>query len=210
MVNNKKDRIFHYKTLKIFLHSEVYEPSEDTFFFLEHIDIKKDQSICEIGTGSGIIALSCAQKGASVVCSDINPYAIELVQKNIQENLGLLKGRIEVRQGDLFDILFENETFDIIIFNPPYLPTRIDQRVDDGGWFDRSVDGGTTGLETTKRYLKNISKHLKTKGKGYFIFTTQSDRMLLNSYLKRYSLKDKIVSTLKFENETLELHEITL
>ena len=44
----------------------------------ESIKIKSYEKVFEIGTGCGLIALECARLGANVVCSDINPYAIEL------------------------------------------------------------------------------------------------------------------------------------
>jgi release factor glutamine methyltransferase len=208
MQNSGSHPSFQYKSLTIFTHPEVYEPAEDTFLILDSISVDTNKLVCEIGTGTGIIALSCAQQGASVICSDINPYAVDLVNKNIQKNQYLLKGVLQVRQGDLFDVIGSDESFDIIIFNPPYLPTRLDQKVDDGGWFNTAVDGGITGLELTERFLKNISKHLKPGGKGYYIFSTQSERRLLLGYLKKFSLNDRIMSTISFENETLELHEV--
>ncbi len=208
MTIGNKNSFFHYKNLKIHTHPQVYEPAEDTFFLLDTIDIEKNSSIFEIGTGTGIIALSCAQKCASVVCSDINPYAVKLVQKNITQNKNLLRGSIEVRMGNLFNVLSPNEQFDIIIFNPPYLPTK-DSRLDDRGWFDIAIDGGQTGLEITKIFLKDISKYLVRNGKGYFIFSTQSDRTLLMRYMNTYQLCSQVVSSLSFENEALDIYEIT-
>lgn len=208
MTIRNNNSFFHYKHLKIYTHPQVYEPAEDTFFLLETIDIEKNSSIFEIGTGTGIIALSCAQKGASVVCSDINRYAVKLAQKNITQNKNFLKGSIEVRMGSLFNVLSSDEHFDIIIFNPPYLPI-IDGRLDEGGWFDIAVDGGQTGLEITKIFLKDVSRYLKPKGKGYFIFSTQSNRTLLTRYLDSSHLHPQVVSSLSFENETLDIYKIT-
>jgi len=89
---------------------------------LESIQINYDDSVFEIGTGCGLIALECAKLGAKVICSDINPYAIKIVKENYHVNKSKLKGSIDVRYGDLFTVLNKNEIFDIIIFNPPYLP----------------------------------------------------------------------------------------
>jgi len=200
---------FQYNSLKIFTHPQVYEPAEDTFLLIESISINENQTVLEIGAGTGIIALSCAQRGATVICSDINPYAVTLIQRNIQENRDKLKGSIEVRQGFLFQILNKDESFDIIIFNPPYLPTRLDDKVDDGGWFDIAVDGGKTGLETTRKFLSLLPKYLKPEGVGYYIFSTLADKQLLTTYIKDADLKDSVVSTLSFEQETLEVHKVT-
>jgi release factor glutamine methyltransferase len=203
------DNFFHFGDLKINIHPQVYEPAEDTFLLLDAVHVKKNDFVFEIGTGTGIIALSCAQKGANVVCSDINPYAIGLVEKNIMQNKDVLNGTIEARLGNLFSVLSSDEQFDIILFNPPYLPTGPDERIDNGGWFDISVDGGQTGLKIITVFLKGISKHLRPDGKGYFVFSTQSNKTLLTRYIDTYHLHTKVISSLSFENETLEIHMIT-
>ncbi|MDG6228329.1 MAG: methyltransferase [Candidatus Thermoplasmatota archaeon] len=208
MVYDDIPMFFQYNSLKIFTHPQVYEPAEDTFLLIESISINENQTVLEIGAGTGIIALSCAQKGATVICSDINPYAVTLIQRNINENRDKLKGSMEVRQGNLFQILNKDESFDIIIFNPPYLPTRLDEKVDDGGWFDIAVDGGKTGLETTRKFLSMLPKYLKSQGVGYYIFSTLADKKLLTTYIKDADLKDTVVSTLSFEQETLEVHKV--
>jgi len=122
--NNRSTKTFHYKDLAIEMHPEVYEPSEDTFQLLEVINVKKDDKVLEIGTGSGLISLACTQNGANVVCTDINPFAVELAKKNFLVNNALLNGNYDIRLGNLFDVLTFDDKFDIIIFNPPYLPTK--------------------------------------------------------------------------------------
>jgi release factor glutamine methyltransferase len=209
MVYDDISMFFHYNSLKIFTHPQVYEPAEDTFLLIDSISINENQTVLEIGAGTGIIALSCAQKGATVICSDINPYAVTIIQRNINENRDKLKGSIEVRRGYLFQVLKKDESFDIIIFNPPYLPTRLDEKVDDGGWFDIAVDGGKTGLETTRRFLASVSQYLKPRGEGYYIFSTLSDKELLTAYIKEANLKDAVVSTLSFDQETIEVHKVS-
>ena len=113
-------KTFHYGELVIELHHEVYEASEDTFQIPESIKINKDNTVLEVGTGCGLIALECARRGAKVICNDINPYAIELVKRNYLRNQPLLKGTVEIRCGDLFSVIKSNERFDIAIFNPPH------------------------------------------------------------------------------------------
>lgn len=194
--------------MKIFTHSQVYEPAEDTFLLLNALDVGKNDSVFEIGTGTGIIALSCTQKGATVVCSDINPYAIILVQKNIIQNKNKLKGSIEVRRGYLFNVLNFDETFDVIVFNPPYLPTKY-ETLDEDIWLNLAVNGGRTGLVVIKPYLKEISRYVKSNGRGYFIYSSKSDRTLLTRYLKRFHLRSQTISSLSFEDETIEIIKIT-
>ena len=148
--------MFHYKRLEIEAHPQVYDPSEDTFLLLDVLDFNTSDRIFEIGAGCGIISLFCAKQGANVVCSDVNPFATDLIKGNYEKNKPILKGAIEIRRGDLFSVLKSNEKFDIIIFNPPYLPTMQEQRV--GGWFDKAVDGGTDGLSVTKPFIEGLNR----------------------------------------------------
>ena len=205
---NKK--IFHYNSLKINLHYEVYEPSEDTFLLLDSIIVEKDQNVLEIGAGTGIISLVCAQKGAQVLCSDVNPYAIETINKNIKENQKQLKGSIEVRTGDLFEIVIEKETFDIIIFNPPYLPTTKDEKKGISEWYAKSFDGGVTGLTVTIKFLKELKPYLKKDGKAYFIYSSLSKKQKLEQTLKSLSFKYTIIKQLRCDDEILSIYQISL
>jgi len=204
-VYNKKGlKTFHYKDLSIEVHPEVYDPAEDTYLMLDSIEFKKEDNVLEIGTGCGIIALECCRKGVNVICTDINPLAVELVKKNYLINQEKLLGNFEVRLGDLFEPILDFETFDVIIFNPPYLPTRKKDLV--GGWIDTAFNGGESGLETTKRFIQDLSRFLKKDGKAYLIFSSQSDKKKLDSAIKKSKLKSDIIKSQKFENETISVY----
>ena len=207
-MNNETKR-FHYRSMTIHLHPQVYEPAEDTFLLLESIQIKKNQKIFEIGSGTGIIALSCAQQGANVICSDINPYAIALIKKNIDENIKKLKGLIEVRKGNLYEPVKNNERFDIIIFNPPYLPTTKEQLIGGDGWYDKALDGGKTGLKITKPFLRELRFHLTNNGVAYFIYSSLSDKTLLTTIFDKESLQATTINTLRCDDELLEVIKIS-
>lgn len=151
------NKIFHYNGLEIEVAPDVYDPAEDTFLLIDSLDVKLGEDVLEIGTGSGIIALECARRGANVVCVDINPNAVELAKRNYLRNKDLIKGKFEARVGDLFSKIKEN--YDLIIFDPPYLPTSPSEKVDK--WFDAAVDGGSDGLRLTKKYIEELPKHIK-------------------------------------------------
>lgn len=200
--------MFHYNKLKIETHSEVYDPAEDTFLMLGSIDVSENDDVFEIGTGTGIIALACAQKGANVLCSDINPFSIEITKQNYEKNKLLLKGSLEIREGNLFSVLKENEKFDVIIFNPPYLPTKKNEKVE--GWYNKALDGGIDGLDSIERFLKELHKYLKKDGKAYFIFTSLSNRKKLDAMIKKASLVSTIVSSQQFNNEIIDVYLVKI
>jgi release factor glutamine methyltransferase len=199
---------FNFKDLQIYTHKEVYEPSEDTFLLLDSVDIKKNERFFEIGTGTGIISLYLAKKGHDGVCCDINPIAVELVKKNYLANQSKLYGSIDIRLGDMFEVLNFNEKFDVIIFNPPYLPTKPEEYIHGSGWFDKAVSGGLDGLSLTSVFIEKTSVFLKEKGRAYFIFSSLSDENKLCSILNKNNLEYKIVSKNSFDDETLFVYMI--
>ena len=201
-------RTFHYKGLTIELHPEIYEPAEDTFQLLEAIKIQNDARVLELGTGCGLISLSCAQQGSKVVCTDINPHATALTLRNYQINRPLIEGSIEVRNGDMFSVIRSDERFDTIIFNPPYLPTRKDERIGGTGWFDVATDGGADGLAVTKRFLKGLSKHLTKNGCSYTVFSSLSDRIKFEKYISNERLTSDIVSSRVYGDEQIDIYRI--
>jgi release factor glutamine methyltransferase len=200
---------FHYKNLIIELHPEVYEPAEDTFLLLESIDLKPNDIVLEIGTGCGIIALVCASRKADVICTDINPYAVALVKRNYKKNKTLIKGKFEVRKGDLFSKIKDNEIFDVIIFNPPYLPTKKNELVGGSGWFDIATDGGKEGLNLIKRFIDGLGKYLSKNGKVYIAFSSLCNIKKFSLYISKAELKAKVVSSYNFNDETLFVYCIS-
>ncbi len=204
-----EESVFHFQNLTIFLHPGVYNPSEDTFLLLNTVNVTPSDSVFEIGTGTGIISLVCALKAKRIVCSDINPNAVELVKKNILVNTDQLESMIDVRLGDLFNVLRKDEQFDLIIFNPPYLPTTEDEYVDDNGWFDKAVAGGKTGLEVIISFLENLSDYLTNEGRAFIILSSNSPKDIYHRVLNKYDLSSKIMATQSFSDETIEVHCIT-
>lgn len=199
--------VFHYKGLTIEVHHDVYDPAEDTFLLLGSTTIDTNERILELGTGCGLIALDCARRGAQVLCTDINPFAVELTRKNIERNRPFLKGTIDVRQGDLFSVVTTEEHFDMILFNPPYLPTTTKDKTD--RWFDIATDGGRDGLKVTKRFLHDLPKHLTSSGRAYFIVSSLSPRGTLERFLKKERFTARIVASQRFESETLDVYCVT-
>ena len=186
----------------------MYSPSEDTFQLLEAIKVKPDDLVLEIGTGCGIVALECARLGAKVICTDINPYAVKLTSENYSKNMSLLKGTVEIRLGDLFSIIKPEEKFDIVIFNPPYLPTNAEERIGGSGWFDIATDGGIDGLKVTKRFIGQVGNYLKSNGCAYFVFSSLSDKKKLEKYISNAGFKSEIVLSRWYNDERIEIIRI--
>lgn len=77
-------------------------------------------SLLDLGTGSGAIALACAQERPRwrIVAGDISPAALAVAQRNAQ---ALKLHNIDFRQGSWLEVAQAGECFDAIVSNPPYL-----------------------------------------------------------------------------------------
>jgi release factor glutamine methyltransferase len=77
-------------------------------------------AVLDVGTGTGVIALSLAMEGSfgRIVATDLSAPALALARENAEVN-GIAE--VEFREGDLFRALGEGERFDIIVSNPPYV-----------------------------------------------------------------------------------------
>ncbi len=74
----------------------------------------EDKTVLDIGTGSGILAITCARLGAKeVLGTDIDPLAVKIARENADMN-GLSQ-KISVAEGDLVDAV--SGTYDIVVAN---------------------------------------------------------------------------------------------
>ena len=116
--------------------------------------------VLEIGTGTGCIALSLATEcpGARVIATDISPRAVELATRN-RDALDLA-GTVEVVECDLAAAVPETlmGTFDLLVSNPPYIPTSVLQHEVPPEVKDHephlALDGGPDGLDVFRRLLE--------------------------------------------------------
>lgn len=126
----------------------VYEPAEDSFLFVENLDVKEGERVLDMGTGCGILGILAAKKVRRVVADDVNPYAISCAKENaafnnIRRNMALI-------QGDLFTPLHETEKFEVILFNAPSLPA---DESEAESWIGRAWAGGATGRQIIDRFI---------------------------------------------------------
>lgn len=147
-------------------HPEVYPPSDDTFVLIDAMGPVRGR-VLELGTGSGLIAVLCARLGARVVATDINPHATRLARANAERN----GAAIDAVRSDLFDAI--RGSFDLVVFNPPYLPTAPEDITGDR-WLDASVDGGRDGLGPARRFLAGLEPHLASGGRGCTLVSSLS------------------------------------
>lgn len=156
---------------------KIYTPKKDSYLlknYLSEQNWQKQISTLDIGTGTGIIALEMAKKGANVTAIDINEKALEYAEKQAKEKQ--LDNRITFKKSDLYSNV--SGKYDLITFNPPYLPSE-DKYKNSETW-----RGGKNGTEITEKMLKNTSKYLKPGGEALVILSNNSKnhREIMDTY----------------------------
>lgn len=123
----------------------------------------------DLGTGSGCIAVSLAARlpGARVTAVDISPNALKIARENARA-VGVL-GRIDFRLGDWLAVLPENEGYDLILSNPPYLVPGDPEIWPEVSRFDPplALYGGNDGLEAYRAIVPGLPGRLVPGGVAF-------------------------------------------
>ncbi len=134
----------------------VYEPREDSLLLAEAVvEEKTAGEVLDMGTGTGIQALVASRTAKRVKGVDISQKAVKTAETNAKRN-GIKNAFF--RQSDLFGSV--SGLFDVVIFNPPYLPEKQGLHQDSEQWA-----GGRTGREVISRFARKAGDHLKKDGK---------------------------------------------
>jgi release factor glutamine methyltransferase len=130
-----------------------------------HLARETAPSICEIGTGSGCIAVALAREltRASIVATDISPAALIVARGNAARH-GVGE-RVELVCSDLCDALGERR-FDAVVSNPPYVAAGEIAGLEPELGFEprRALDGGADGLDVVRRLLDGARDCLTAGG----------------------------------------------
>jgi release factor glutamine methyltransferase len=132
--------------------------------------VKPGATVLDMGTGSGICAIFAAQWAQRVVAVDLNPVAVRCARINAL--LHRLEQRVELREGDLFAPV-QGERFDLILFNPPYLPGQPRTEFERALW--------STGV--IERFAAGLSDHLVEQGAALVLLSSIADE---TTYLKLF------------------------
>lgn len=183
----------------------VYEPAEDSFMLADAAleEAEPGMRILEIGAGSGFVSavLRANVKDIRVFATEINPHAARCAKAN----------GVEVIRTDLFSGLKKESpgpSFDLILFNPPYLPTSEDEKVP--GWLNYAFDGGASGRETLDRFLDEVRDYLNPGGKILVLISSITGLEAVKEKMVRICFEVDVVRRKKVSFEELMVVRGTL
>ena len=176
----------------------VYEPAEDSFLLADAAleEAEPGMRILEVGTGSGFVSavLRGNLKNIRVIATEINPYAARCAREN----------GVEVIRTDLFRGIkprSQEAHFDLILFNPPYLPTSEEEKVP--GWLNYAFDGGTSGRETLDRFFDGVKDFLKPGGRILVLISSITGVEAVQEKMERLGFAVDIAGRTKVSFEEL-------
>ncbi len=140
--------------------AQVYSPAEDTYLLLNTAreEIRPGDRVLEVGTGNGGIAIALWPDASLCIATDINPHAAAYVHAQ----------GFDVVQTDLCAGL--RGPFDLVIFNPPYLPTQPEERLED--WLEYALDGGPDGRRVIRRFAADVRRVLAPSGRVLLLISS--------------------------------------
>lgn len=156
--------------LEFYVDENVLIPQPDTEILVEEvIDISKREgkkNILDLCTGSGAIGISIANSisECNITLSDISKDALEVAKENCIKHK--VEDRVTIIQSDLFENIDENNKFDIIVSNPPYIKTDVIKTLDKEVQNEPilALDGGEDGLKIYRRIINEAYKFLEIDG----------------------------------------------
>ncbi len=148
----------------------VFRPRSDTLLLCEHVldQAPWRQTVLELCAGSGAVSVTAARAGADVTAVDISLLATWTTRMNAwREGVHL-----EVERGNLYGPVADRR-FDLIVANPPYVPTTHRRLPRTGP--ARAWDGGSGGRVVLDRIIDGLPRHLRPGGRALLVHSSLND-----------------------------------
>ena len=147
----------------------VLVPRQDTEVLVETVleQLQPEMTVLDMCTGSGCILVSLMKFGSKIsgTGADVSEKALDVAEKNARSH----EVQATFVRGDLFENV--EGTFDIIVSNPPYIPTKtIEELEAEVKLHDpfAALDGKEDGLYFYREIIKKAPQFLKKNGRLYF------------------------------------------
>ena len=170
----------------------VYQPAEDSDLLARTARerVESGDRVLDVGTGSGYVAAELADAGAEAVGVDLSPLAVRQAADN----------GVPVVRGDLV-APFRDDTFDLVAFNPPYLPTPEAAEWDD--WMEHALSGGEDGRRLVDPFLESVGRVLAPGGEALLLVSSLTDPDAVRAHAREQGLRSESIASEKHPYEKL-------
>jgi len=211
----------------------VYSPSDDSYLIIDYfkeninnshfdgLEFDNINNILDMGTGSGIIAIffllikkNYSKFNPKIYASDILENAIVCTKLN--EKINHFENEIIFFQSDLFNSFPKNlkHNFNIIVFNPPYLPSIEIEKTNNNIPVDFSWDGGVKGIEVLERFINQVIDFIDMDYENgsyiYFISSSRAEIKEIDNLIRDKGFKRKVVKRKHIFFEDILLNRLEL
>jgi len=156
-----------FRDLRLLTPPGVFAPRSDASVLLDAALPRMRGDVLDLCSGSGVLALSAVPHAASVLAVDMSRMAAGAIRLNALLN----RRRVEVRRGDLFAAV-GSRRFDVILTNPPYVPTPpgAQARLGSPAW-----EAGPRGRDLLDRICAAAHAHLRPGGEVLIVHSALAD-----------------------------------
>jgi release factor glutamine methyltransferase len=156
-----------FRDLRLVTPPGVFAPRSDAGVLLDAAVPRLRGDVLDLCAGSGVLGLAAAPHAASVLAVELSRTAAATIRLNALLN----RRRVEVRRGDLFAAV-GSRRFDVILTNPPYVPTPPGARAALGA---RAWEGGPRGRDLLDRICAGAAAHLRPGGEVLIVQSALAD-----------------------------------
>ncbi|KAG5519333.1 hypothetical protein PMAC_001958 [Pneumocystis sp. 'macacae'] len=187
---------------------EVYEPSEDTFILLDALEqdlnllrnLSEIPLCLEIGKVLAVFLYFCKQLFLDLqnpvvhLCTDISLEACKATLKtSIVNSDPALSFYLDVIHTNLTQGLYIINNIDLLIFNPPYVPTE-SKELHMNKNMENTWAGGIEGMEITYKLLDYVNEILSDHGLLYLVAISENKPEKIANFMKtRWNMRSQIV-----------------
>jgi release factor glutamine methyltransferase len=167
-------------------------------FMAGKMNVKPEDDVLDVGTGSGIQAITAGRIARKVVAVDINPEAVRCAAENVKRH-GL--SNISVFQGDLFTPFDKHEKFDVILFTPPYFNGKPETALDHSLY--------DPGKKLAKRFFREARNFLKPGGNVQMVYSSMAEPERVLDIAEESGWQYSIIAERKMSFETFYIYKLT-
>jgi release factor glutamine methyltransferase len=183
------------------------------------MDMKKIKNVLDMGTGTGIIAIFLQMLKVQhplfnplIYASDILEEALECAKNN--EKYNNFNEIISFIRSNLFESFPKSfkHSFNIIVFNPPYLPSsELVEQNEKKAPIDRSWNGGVKGYEIFSRFLEEVKDFMVPNDCAiYYISSSRVDLEKLSKVIDKNGFSNQVLNKKHLFFEDIILNKLTL